>query len=263
MGRRSATDHPRVRYPVIDMFSASAEFYDLIYATLKDYAGEAAQVAGLLGKLNPQCKSVLDVACGTGEHARLLAARGFTVDGLDLDPAFLRIAEQKHPAGRFFAADMSDFRLSQRYDAVLCLFSSIGYLQTLARVRRAFTCFREHLTTEGVIVVEPWFPPGILDAGRTTRQIAEANGIRVSRTSRVAIDGSISRLYFDYEITDSTGIRHASEVHELGLFTSAELLRTFQEAGLQADHHPKGLSDRGLYVARMPSFFSSVSALRR
>ena len=101
------------------MFSASAEFYDLIYSTFKDYAGEAAQIASLLRRLNPHCQSVLDVACGTGEHARLLAAHGFVVDGVDLDPAFVHIAKQKHPPGRFFEADMSDFHLSHRYDAVL------------------------------------------------------------------------------------------------------------------------------------------------
>ena len=235
------------------MFSASAEFYDLIYSTFKDYAAEAAQIAGLLRQLNPPCQNVLDVACGTGEHARLLAAHGFVVDGIDLDPAFVRIAEQKHPAGRFFVADMSDFNISQRYSAVLCLFSSIGYLLTLDRVRRAFTCFRNHLTPRGFIVVEPWFAPGLLDPARVTQQTAEANGTRVSRVSRVEIEGTISRLHFDYEITDPTGTRHASEVHELGLFTSAELLQTFQEAGLQADHDPKGLTDRGLYVARIPA----------
>ena len=108
------------------MFSASAEFYDLIYSTFKDYVAEVEQITSVLRRLNPQSQTVLDVACGTGEHARLLAAQGFVVDGLDLDPAFVRIAEQKHPAGQFFAADMSDFHLSRRYDAVLCLFSSIG-----------------------------------------------------------------------------------------------------------------------------------------
>jgi SAM-dependent methyltransferase len=232
------------------MFSASPEFYDLIYSTFKDYAGEAAQIAGLLRQLNPHCENVLDVACGTGEHARLLATHGFVVDGIDLDPALVRIAEQKHPAGRFFVADMSDFFLWQRYNAVVCLFSSIGYLQTLDRVRRALTCFRDHLTQGGVIVVEPWFAPGMLDATRVTRQTGEANGIRVVRVSRMEIEGTISRLHFDYEISDPTGIRHVSEVHELGLFTPAELFRTFQEAGLQADHDPKGLTDRGLYVVR-------------
>jgi SAM-dependent methyltransferase len=233
------------------MFSASAEFYDLIYSTFKDYIGEAAQIAGLLRQVNPQCKTVLDVACGTGEHARLLAADGFVVDGIDLNPAFVRIAEGKHPAGRFLLADMSDFELSQQYDAVLCLFSSIAYLQTLDRVRRAFTCFRDRLTARGVIIVEPWFAPGVLEPGRVTRQTAEANEIRVSRVSRVEIEGNISRLHFDYEISDSTATRHASELHELGLFTTTELLRTFEEAGLQADYDPKVLNERGLYIARI------------
>jgi len=233
------------------MFSASAEFYDRIYSTFKDYAGEATQIASLVRRINPQCQTVLDVACGTGEHARLLAAQGFVVDGLDLDPAFVRIAEQKHPAGRFVEADMSEFRLSRRYDAVLCLFSSIGYLQTLDRVTRALRCFREHMAPGGVIVIEPWFAPGVLDPDRVSRHTGEANGVRVSRVSRVEIEGRVSRLRFEYEITDGTGTRHMSEVHELGLFTTAELLRTFQDAGLDAEFDPQGLTDRGLYVARL------------
>jgi len=233
------------------MFSASAEFYDLIYSTFKDYVAEVEQITRLLRRLSPQCQTVLDVACGTGEHARLLAARGFAVDGLDLDPAFVGIAAQKHPAGQFFAADMSDFHLSGRYDAVLCLFSSIGYLKTLDRVGRALTCFREHLAPGGMIVIEPWFAPGMLDPERVSQHGGEANGVRVSRVSRIEIEGRLSRLHFEYEITDATGTRRSSEVHELGLFTTAELLRTFQRVGLQADHHPKGLTDRGLYVARI------------
>ena len=233
------------------MFTASAEFYDLIYSTIKDYEAETAQIAGQLRGLNPQCRTVLDVACGTGEHARLLTGAAFDVDGLDLDPAFIRMASQKHPAGRFFEADMSDFQLPHRYDALLCLFSSIGYLRTLDRVGRAFGCFREHLAPGGIIVVEPWFLPGVLDPTKVVRQSAEANGVSASRVSRVEIEGTLSRIHFDYEITDATGTRYATEIHELGLFTPAELLQTFQAAGLRADHDPKGLTDRGLYVARV------------
>lgn len=233
------------------VFNASAEFYDLIYSTFKDYAGEAAQIARLLRGLNRQCETVLDVACGTGEHARILAADGFNVDGLDLDPAFVRIARRKHARGTFFEADMSDFRLPRRYDAVLCLFSSIGYLRTLDRVTSAVTCFREHLAPGGVIVIEPWFVPGVLDPGRIARNTGEANGVRVTRVSRVEVEGRLSRIHFDYEIADGTGTRRASEVHELGLFTTAELLETFRRAGLDADYDPNGLSDRGLYVARV------------
>ena len=233
------------------MFSASAEYYDLIYSTFKDYEAEAARIAQLLRRLNPLCRTVLDVACGTGEHARLLAADGFAVDGLDVDAAFVRMARGKHPAGRFFEADMSDFDLPGRYDAVTCLFSSIAYLRTLDRVAGALKCFREHLSPGGVIVVEPWFAPGVLDPERVARNAGEADGVRVTRVSRVEVEARLSRLYFDYEITDGTGTRRASEVHELGLFTTPELLEAFRSAGLAADHDPKGLTDRGLYVARV------------
>lgn len=233
------------------MFSASAEFYDLIYLTFKDYAAESVQIASLLRRLNPQCQTVLDVACGTGEHARLLAADGFVVDGLDLDPVFVGIAARKHPAGRFVAADMSDFHLPRRYDGLLCLFSSIGYLRTLDRVSQALSCFREHLTPEGLMLVEPWFAPGVLDPELVFQHSGEANGARVSRVTRTEIKGRLSRLHFEYEITDATGTRRAHEVHELGLFTTEELTRTFKGAGLAVDYDPKGLTDRGLYVARI------------
>lgn len=233
------------------MFTASEPFYDLIYSTFKDYAREAAQIGGLLRQRNPACSTVLDVACGTGAHARLLAAQGFIVDGIDLDPAFVHIAEQKHPSGRFVVADMSDFDLSRQYDAVLCLFSSIGYLKTVDRLIQALTCFRRHLTVGGTVIIEPWLRPGVLDPTHVARHLGEANGVRVSRTTRVEVAGAMSRLLFDYEITDATGTRYASEVHELGLFTADDWRRAFLATGFEADHDPKGLSDRGLYVARV------------
>lgn len=236
------------------MFTESAEFYDLIYSTFKDYAAEAAQLADLLRRANPQCRTILDVACGTAEHARRLGEQGFAVDGLDLDPALVRIAQRKNPAGTFVEGDMSDFHLSRRYDAVLCLFSSIGYLQTIDRVGRALICFREHLAPGGVVVVEPWLPPGAIDATRVIRNGAgEANGVRVSRVSRVEVEGNLSYLHFDYEIADATGSRHASEVHTLGLFETADMQRAFQDAGFDVDYDPKGLTDRGLYVGSVPA----------
>lgn len=233
------------------MFTESAELYDAIYARFKDYPQEARDVAALIRRTHPHARSILDVACGTGEHARLLATEHrFDVDGLDLDAAFVRIARTKHPEGRFTAADMADFRLDRRYDVVLCLFSSIGYLVTLERVGRALDCFREHLAPGGVVIVEPWFPPGVLDPERVDTRTAEVDGVRIERIGRTEIDGCVSRIHFDYEIRGPGGTRRASEVHELGLFTTGELLRAFDAAGLIAEHDAHGLTGRGLIVAR-------------
>jgi SAM-dependent methyltransferase len=233
------------------MFDASAEYYDLIYGSFKDYPREAAQIAGLLRQNMPHCRTVLDVACGSGEHARLLTEAGFAVDGVDLSAEFVEIARRKNPAGRFAAGDMSDFHLGRRYDALLCLFSSIGYLRTLDRVGAAFERFREHLAPGGVLLVEPWMPPGVLDTARVASHVGEANGVSVSRITRVEVDGRDSRLLFDYEITDATGTRHESEVHHLGLFTNDEMVEAFRSAGFSVEHDPVGLCDRGLYIAHL------------
>ena len=234
------------------VFSHSAELYDLIYSSFKDYSQEARQIATLLRSIHPQCRTILDVACGTGEHAHhLVAHHGFDVDGLDLDPTFVEIAQAKHPAGQFHEANMVEFHLGRRYDAVLCLFSSIGYARTLPDVCRALACFREHLGTDGVVIVEPWFTPEVMEHGRTDTRTVKAPGLRVVRVSHSEVHDRLSRFRFDYEILAPDGVRHVSEVHELGLFTTDEMLRSFEASGLTAEYDSQGLTGRGLFIARV------------
>ena len=233
------------------MFSESAALYDAIYAVFKDYAEEAAAVSALLGKLNPKATSILDVACGTGEHARLLRENhGFEVDGLDLDDQMIELAAAKNPAGRFVVGDMVHFNLHRRYDAVLCLFSSIGYVRSLDNLSRALVSMSRHLAEAGVLVVEPWFAPDRIEAGRTSIRTAETPEAKVSRMSRITVHGRVSRLEFEYLVGTDSGIRRASEIHELGLFTVNETTAAFREAGLEVDHDEVGLSGRGLFVGR-------------
>jgi ubiquinone/menaquinone biosynthesis C-methylase UbiE len=234
------------------MFTESAELYDLVYGSFKNYEAESDKIAALLAGARPGVRTVLDVACGTGEHARQLRLRhGLHVDGIDLDPNFVEIARRKNPDSTFTLANMSDFHLEKRYDAVVCLFSSIGYVRTLDDVRNALECFRRHIDPLGIGVVEPWLPPGVIDPTRRSTDVGEANGLRVVRHARVEAKDRLSWIHFDYEITDANGTRKTSEVHELGLFTSDEMLDAFRSAGLNATFDPHGLIGRGLYVARV------------
>ena len=232
------------------MFSESAELYDAIYGSFKDYAAEADTVAKVIRANQPNARTVLDVGCGTGEHVKHLRARGFLADGLDIDPTLLALAGRKVPSAEFFEADMAEFELSTRYDVVACLFSSIGYLLTMPRIVAALQQFRRHLRPNGIVIVEPWFAPGVLRGGRGVTRRAESAGTRVERTSETSIDGRLSTLVFEYRIESSEGTRHAREVHELGLFTPDEMLAGFERAGLLARYDPVGMFDnRGLYVA--------------
>jgi len=234
------------------MFSASQDFYDLLY-DFKDYDAEAVSVAGVIRTFCPTAHTVLDVACGTGQHARVLAsAHGFEVDGIDLEPRFIELAQARHPDGRFEIADMRNFHLGRAYDAVISLFSSIGYARDLGALKSTIRCMAEHVAPHGVLMVEPWFQPGDARDRFVSCLVRETPDVTVCRMSHTRVEDRVSRLQFEYLIGTADGLERRSETHELGLFTREEMEAAFSQAGFPAEYDPAGPMGRGLYVARRP-----------
>lgn len=232
------------------MFSKSASLYDLIYH-FKDYAAESERIASFLRREHPGARTILDVACGTAEHARRLEA-DFAVDGLDLEPEFVAIAQRKLARGTVFTGDMSAFDLGRRYDAVLCLFSSIGYLFERERLVRALRAFRTHLNPGGVMLLEPWFTPDEWRTGSLHMQTGEGENVKVCRASVSGREGSLSVLQFHYLVATPSGVEHFFEDHRLALRTVEEMLDAFREAGVAVTYDPDGITGRGLYIGRCP-----------
>lgn len=231
------------------MFSRSAQYYDEIYASIdKDYQAEANK-AHLLIQEHKQStgNTLLDVACGTGLHASLLS-RHYQVEGLDLDPQMLKIAKKKHPGIRFHHGDMLDFDLKRQYDAIVCLFSSIGYVRTKSRLQKAIRTMGKHLLPGGVLLVEPWFTPEQWHPGRASMTQVDKPELKIVRMSHSGQRGKISTIEFQYLVGTSRGIEHRVEIHELGLFTHHDYLHAFQTAKLNVIHDPEGLDGRGLYI---------------
>jgi SAM-dependent methyltransferase len=233
------------------MFRETADVHDLIYRKIKDYRLEAAILTRIIRERCPDASSILDVACGTGERARVLSGEhGFHVDGVDLDPKMVEIARRKNPEGWFEVADMVDFDLGRKYGAVISMFSSIGYVRTLEGLSAALGAMGRHVAVGGLLIVEPWFPPGQLEEGRVSVTTAEQDDKWACRMTHTTIQGRLSRLRFEYLIGTHDGLRHASELHELGLFTREEMMNAFRAAGFIPHLDPGGPTGRGLYIAR-------------
>lgn len=230
------------------MFSKSAELYDQIYFSFKDYENECRSIHSLLEKR--KVKTLLDVACGTGEHARLLRNLfGYEVDGIDLDEKLVARAKEKNPEDRFVRADMINFDLGKHYDVVMCLFSSIGYVKTFDRVVATLIQFKRHTKEGGLILVEPWFQPGGLKPGKIFLHTVENENLSVARMAFTEVEGRLSTIHFEFLIGTTGRIQREQEIHELGLFTREEMQRCFEAAGLPVEYNEKGPSGRGLYLS--------------
>src|SRR5207247_7066660 len=81
-------------------------------------------------------ESLLDLCCGPGRHALLLAQRGLHVTAVDLSQPYLdaAAAEAKRRGIEIetVRADMRTLGFDGRFDAVINMFSSFGYLESEA-----------------------------------------------------------------------------------------------------------------------------------
>ncbi len=233
------------------MFSKSAKYYDEIYASVdKDYAAEAAKTHALIKKYKcTKGKRLLDVACGTGIHAGYLS-KYYQVEGLDLDAKMLAVAKKKHPGIRFYQGDMVDFDLGRQFDAVVCLFSSIGYARTKSRMQKAIKTMARHVLPGGVLIIEPWFAPEQWHPGRASMTHVDQPNLKIVRMSLSRQRGKLSLIEFQYLVGTPKGIEHQVEIHELGLFTHQQYMDALKAAGLNVIHDPEGLDGRGLYVGQ-------------
>lgn len=103
---------------------------------------------------------VLDMGCGAGRHAASLAALGFRVDGLDLSANSIKAARDQyaHVQGlSFYEGDMRALpRLfqDQSFDAVLSLFTSLGYFEDPTGLTQTLRGVDRVLKPGGVFVLD-------------------------------------------------------------------------------------------------------------
>jgi SAM-dependent methyltransferase len=231
-------------------YSQTAHYYDLVHASGKDYAAEAVLLAALIRERAPHTRHILDLACGTGRHAEELTKLGFAVDGIDLEPQFIATAAARNPLGTFRVADMVAFELPARYDAILCLFSAIGYVRTVDALHCTLKRIAAHLAPRGTVIIDPWFEPGQLTDRHVDAASHVGDGLAVCRMTRTFLEGAISRLEFDYLIGRPDRVERHSETHRLGLFTEADIESAFRGAGLVVERRRGVLRKRGVYIGQ-------------
>jgi ubiquinone/menaquinone biosynthesis C-methylase UbiE len=77
---------------------------------------------------------ILDMACGSGRHAIILARKNFDVTAIDLSGNLLSIAKdsalKENLKINFVQSDIRKFQTVEKFNLVLNLFTSFGYFET-------------------------------------------------------------------------------------------------------------------------------------
>ena len=229
-----------------------ADCYDILYRT-KDYAGEVDLVERLLarhGAAGP--KSILDLGCGTGNHALPLAERGHRVTGVDRSPGMLAQARAKAAtlalahAPLFVEGDVCRLDLGRRFDAALMMFMVLGYQFENADLVAALTALRSHLAPAGLFVFDVWNGLAVLaqrPSERTVEAIRGDTKIVRKTSTRLEPIAQLCHVHFAIERTDADGTTAWEETHTVRFFFPQELdlvLRCHGLRLLQLSRFPDG-----------------------
>lgn len=148
------------------IFQQYAQFYDELYQD-KDYHQECRFIRQVLETYGDgEVTSILDLGCGTGSHALILADIGYQVTGVDLAEDMLEMAKRKAREQvkkiNFQQGDIRYLELDQSFDAGLAMFTVLGYQITNQDVDNAIRSVRKHLNPGGLFICDVWFGPAVL-----------------------------------------------------------------------------------------------------
>lgn len=102
--------------------------------------------------------NLLDIGCGSGSLLITLKKLGYNCSGLDLSDSMLELAKKKitmnHLSIPLFLDNMITFKLENKFDIITCFFDTLNHLDTKENVSNTLTNMANHLSNDGVLIVD-------------------------------------------------------------------------------------------------------------
>src|SRR4030042_1941738 len=211
-----------------------ARYYDL-FNSGKDYSKECDFLEEIFKRFGNKIQTILDLGCGTGLHDLELSKRGYEITGLDLSNEMIEIAREKVPNVRFEVADMSNFNLNEKFDAIICMFSSLGYLIENKQIESFFKSVKNHLKENGLLIIDCWNGLAVMHELPSSREkSADIEELKIIRKSFPNLDpkNHINNVRFNVKIFQNNSlIDEYEEPHKVRFFFPKELEKYMNDEG--------------------------------
>lgn len=217
------------------------------YEPLLDLVEDRRQVARLIELLElPTGARILDLACGQGRHAHLLAEAGFDVDGLDLS-AHLIDAAKARGTGKTLRYRRGDMRKlpsawTGRFDAVVNLFTSFGFFADARDDARVVRECARVLKPGGVMLWQGGSRDGVMAKFLPSDWWTTRDGTIIAQDR--SFDPLTGFLTIKSLWQGKRGTEHRE--HRIRLYTATRLAELMLDAGLVVEQAWDSFADRGL-----------------
>lgn len=227
-------------------------YYHLLYKN-RDEEEARAFINLLCQYLNlPAGSLALDLACGKGRHAKVMAENGLNVTGLDLSPG--SIAEANKMANdrlHFFEHDMREVWKPTYFDVAFNLFTSFGYFDDQQEDQQVLEAIRTGLKPGGLFVFD-YLHTDFVAETHVPSEEKQVEDIHFSIARHITADWIIKQISFEdagnsyrffEKVRNYSPEQLAALLHKSGF----EILRSFGNYALEA---PQPDSPRCIFIAR-------------
>ena len=171
-------------------------------------------------------KTILELGCGTGKHAKILQDNGYSVYGIDLSKNMIKLAKQN--GINCEVADIRTYRQDNKFDCCISLFHIASYQNSDKDISDYFETASFHLKKGGFFIFDIWYKPAVLHQLPENRvKIMENDEIKVIRhcNPKHLPQRSIVKVNYEIKIMDKKGnlCENIKETHSMRYFSSEEI----------------------------------------
>jgi len=181
----------------------------------------------------PRKGRILDVCCGTGYLAGLLAERGYRVTGIDASEEMIGHARENVPAGAFHVAEASAFKVLGKFDGAVSTFDSLNHILSEEALLAAF-----QRTAAALKPGAPFVFDMLLESAYQTNWTDNFTLVRDDRVLLITGSGFDLRTHVAqcritmFRLMDGVWRRSDVEVHER-CYTMQEIDAALERAGFE------------------------------
>ena len=214
------------------MEKSFADFYDEMMAYV-DYDRWVKLINDRIGN-TINGKKIMEIGCGTGEISKRLADCGYEVCGIDISEEMLKIAGTKYPNLNIKKEDMRTIKIESEFDAIVCVFDALNYLQNFEELKLSFENIKRALKPNGFFLfdilnrkmIDSMFPEDIFADDRENMSIIWKH----SYEEEIDLD-KISASFFIREERNS--YKRYDEVFYKKIYSGKLILQVIKDTGFE------------------------------